>query len=115
MRTGKVGKDVDVKQAYDDARLVGLQLLALMKEAAAGDLTRVEVLKLLGMVNATPEFGQHPEVINGWPELLVEVLGESGRHALRRRNGFASPQYQRRDRSHHSHQAIAASPIAGVL
>ncbi len=81
MRTGKVGKDVDVKQAYDDARLVGLQLLALMKEAAGGDLTRVEVLKLLGMVNATPEFGQHPEVINGCSDLLVEVLGESGRHA----------------------------------
>lgn len=81
MRTGKVGKDVDVKQAYDDARLVGLQLLALMKEAAGGDLTRVEVLKLLGMVNATPEFGQHPEVINGCSDLLVEVLGKSGRHA----------------------------------
>ena len=81
MRTGKVGKDVDVKQAYDDARLVGLQLLALMKEAAGGDLARVEVLKLLGMVNATPEFGQHPEVINGCSDLLVEVLGESGRHA----------------------------------
>ncbi len=81
MRTGKVGKDVDVKQAYDDARLVGLQLLALMKEAAGGDLAKVEVLKLLGMVNATPEFGQHPEVINGCSDLLVEVLGDSGRHA----------------------------------
>ena len=39
------------------------------------------MLKLLGMVNATPEFGQHPEVINGCSDLLVEVLGESGRHA----------------------------------
>lgn len=56
MRTGKVGADVDVERAYDDARLVGLQLLALMKEAAGGDLGRVEVLKLLGMVNSTPDF-----------------------------------------------------------
>ncbi|MCP8938859.1 RidA family protein [Alsobacter sp. SYSU M60028] len=81
MRTGKVGADVDVRRAYDDARLVGLQLLALMKEAAGGDLSKVEVLKLLGMVNATPEFDRHPEVINGCSDLLVEVLGDAGRHA----------------------------------
>jgi len=48
---------------------------------AAGDLDRVEVLKLLGMVNAVPEFTQQPKVINGCSDLLVAVLGERGRHA----------------------------------
>ena len=80
MHTGKVGKDVTVKQAYEHARLVGLGLLAAMKQAA-GDLSKVEVIKVLGMVNAVPDFGDQPAVINGCSDLFVEVLGERGRHA----------------------------------
>jgi enamine deaminase RidA (YjgF/YER057c/UK114 family) len=51
-----------------------------MKEAA-GSLDKVEVIKLLGMVNAVPEYGDQPKVINGCSDLLVAVLGENGRHA----------------------------------
>jgi enamine deaminase RidA (YjgF/YER057c/UK114 family) len=78
--TGKVGKDVTVEQAYEHAKLVGLGLLASAK-AAAGSLDKVEMLKLLGMVNAVPEFTQQPQVINGCSDLFVAVLGENGRHA----------------------------------
>jgi len=77
---GKVGKDVTVEEAYEHAKIVGLGLLATAK-AAAGSLDRVEMLKLLGMVNAVPEFTQHPQVINGCSDLFVAVLGENGRHA----------------------------------
>ena len=79
--TGVVGKDVTVKEAYEHAKLVGLGLLASAKEAAGGDLSKVEFVKLLGMVNAVPGFGEQPEVINGCSDLLVAVLGERGRHA----------------------------------
>jgi enamine deaminase RidA (YjgF/YER057c/UK114 family) len=78
--TGKVGQDVTPSEAYEHAKLIGLQLLATAK-LAAGDLSRVEVLKLLGMVNAVPHFGEHPKVINGCSDLFVEILGERGRHA----------------------------------
>jgi enamine deaminase RidA (YjgF/YER057c/UK114 family) len=80
MHTGKVGKDVTTKQAYEHARLIGLGLLAAMK-AATGDLSKVEVIKVLGMVNGVPDFGEQPAVINGCSDLLVEVLGERGKHA----------------------------------
>ena len=78
--TGKVGADVSWEQAYEHARLTGLGLLAAMKQAA-GSLDKVEVVKLLGMVNATPDFADHPKVINGCSDLFVAVLGENGRHA----------------------------------
>jgi enamine deaminase RidA (YjgF/YER057c/UK114 family) len=78
---GIVGQDVTVEQAYQHARLVGLQLLAVAKHAL-GSLDRVaRVVKLLGMVNAAPGFGQHPAVINGCSDLLVQVFGDAGRHA----------------------------------
>lgn len=87
--TGKVGRDVTVEQARGHAQLVGLGLLAAM-HAALGDLGRVRrVVKLLGMVNATPEFGEHPAVINGCSDLFVAVFGEAGRHA-RSAVGFGS-------------------------
>jgi enamine deaminase RidA (YjgF/YER057c/UK114 family) len=78
--TGKVGKDVTVEEAYEHAKLIGLGLLAAAKQAA-GDLDRVEVIKVLGMVNAVPEFTDQPKVINGCSDLFVAVLGERGRHA----------------------------------
>jgi enamine deaminase RidA (YjgF/YER057c/UK114 family) len=78
--TGKVGADVTLEEAYDHAKLVGLGLLAAAK-LAVGHLGRLEAIKLLGMVNAVPEFGDQPKVINGCSDLFVAVLGESGRHA----------------------------------
>lgn len=77
---GKVGKDVTWQQAYEHARITGLGLLAAAK-LAAGDLGKVEVLKVLGMVNGVPEFADQPKVINGCSDLFVEVLGDRGRHA----------------------------------
>ena len=79
--TGVVGRDVTVEEAYQHARVAGLQLIAAM-QAELGELDRVvRIVKVLGMVNAVPGFGQHPEVINGCSDLLVEVFGERGRHA----------------------------------
>jgi enamine deaminase RidA (YjgF/YER057c/UK114 family) len=81
MHVGKVGKDVTVEQAYEHAKLVGLGLLAAAKAAAGGSLEKVEVLKVLGMVNGVPEFTDQPKVINGCSDLFVQVLGDRGRHA----------------------------------
>ena len=78
--TGKVGADIDIETAYAHARATGLGLLAAAK-AAAGSLAKVEIVKVLGMVNAAPEFRDHPKVINGCSDLFVEILGERGRHA----------------------------------
>jgi enamine deaminase RidA (YjgF/YER057c/UK114 family) len=78
--TGKVGHDVSIEEAYEHAKLVGLGLLAAAK-AAALELSRIEVLKVLGMVNAVPEFTDQPNVINGCSDLFVAALGERGRHA----------------------------------
>ncbi|HEX3499185.1 MAG TPA: RidA family protein [Stellaceae bacterium] len=81
MLVGKVGADVTTKDAYQHARLVGLMLIAVMKDAL-GDLDRVsDIVKVLGMVNAAPDFTDHPKVINGCSDLFVEVFGERGRHA----------------------------------
>ena len=78
---GKVGREYTTEQAYQHARTVGLDLLAAMR-AELGSLDRVKrVVKVLGMVNAAPEFTEHPKVINGCSDLFVEVFGEAGRHA----------------------------------
>lgn len=78
---GKVGREYTAQEAYGHARTVGLDLLAVMRHEL-GSLDRVRrVVKLLGMVNAIPEFEDHPKVINGCSDLFVEVLGERGRHA----------------------------------
>lgn len=77
----KVGREISADEARDHARTVGLQLIATM-QAALGDLSRVRrVVKVLGMVNAAPDFMQHTEVVNGCSDLLVEVFGDAGRHA----------------------------------
>jgi enamine deaminase RidA (YjgF/YER057c/UK114 family) len=79
--TGKLGADVSVEEGYRRARLVGLGLLAAMRDAL-GSLDRVDfIVKLLGMVNAVPNFNDSPKVINGCSDLFVEVFGEAGRHA----------------------------------
>lgn len=78
---GKLGRDVDVDTGYQAAQLVCLNMLASLK-VEIGDLDRVKrIVKLLGMVNCVPDFGQQPEVINGASDLLVHVFGERGRHA----------------------------------
>jgi enamine deaminase RidA (YjgF/YER057c/UK114 family) len=78
---GKVGRDFTIEQGYGFARETGLSLIAVMK-AELGDLDRVRrIVKVLGMVNGTPEFGNQPEVINGCSDLFVEVFGDRGRHA----------------------------------
>ena len=78
---GRLGRDASIEQGYADARQTGLQLLSVAK-AALGSLARIEaVVKLFGMVNAEPDFADHPKVINGCSDLFVEVLGEAGRHA----------------------------------
>jgi enamine deaminase RidA (YjgF/YER057c/UK114 family) len=89
LHTGKVGADVTIEEAYAHARLTGLNLIAVL-HAALGDLGRVRrVVKVLGMVNATPDFEDHPKVINGCSDLFVAVFGEAGRHA-RSAVGFGS-------------------------
>jgi enamine deaminase RidA (YjgF/YER057c/UK114 family) len=77
--TGKVGGGLTTEQGYDAARLVGLNMLANIKDQL-GSLDRVKrVVKVLGMVNADPLFKEHPKVINGFSDLMVEVFGDSGR------------------------------------
>ena len=79
--SGKLGKDISVEEGYRRARLVGLGLLAATRDAL-GSLDRVDyIVKLLGMVNAVPDFNDSPKVINGCSDLFVEVFGDAGRHA----------------------------------
>ena len=78
---GKVGRDLTIEQAYDVAKAVMLNCLASVK-SELGDLDRVKrIVKLLGMVNCTEDFTDHPRVINGASDLLVALYGEAGRHA----------------------------------
>lgn len=78
---GKVPTDLTVEQGYDAARITAIDIISTLK-GELGDLRRVRrILKVLGMVNSTPEFGQQPAVINGASDLFVAVFGERGRHA----------------------------------
>ncbi len=78
---GRLGGDLGVAEGQAAARLAGLAMLATVR-AQLGSLDHVErIVKVLGFVNATPEFGDHPRVINGFSDLMVEVFGEAGRAA----------------------------------
>lgn len=78
---GKVGADLTLEQGQEAARLCAINLLAQAK-AAAGELDRIRrCVKLTGFVNADPGFTDHPKVINGASDLIVDVLGDNGRHA----------------------------------
>lgn len=80
-RTGKVGSTVTPEEAYQHARLAGINLVSVM-EQATGDLRRItRIVKVLGMVNAIPEFEDHPRVIDGCSDLLIDIFGLSGVHA----------------------------------
>jgi enamine deaminase RidA (YjgF/YER057c/UK114 family) len=78
--TGALGRDVSIEQGQAAARLCALNILAQAK-SALGSLDRIDrVLKLTGFVNATAEFADHPKVVNGASDLMVDVLGDKGRH-----------------------------------
>jgi enamine deaminase RidA (YjgF/YER057c/UK114 family) len=79
--TGKVGRDVTVEEASARARLVGINLLSVVYHAQNGLSSVRRVVKLTGFVNASDDFQDHPKVINGCSDLLVEVFGDVGKHA----------------------------------
>ena len=79
--TGKVGKELTIEQGYEAARLVAINQLSVLK-AELGNLNKVKrIVKVLGMVNCEADFKNHPKVINGFSDLMVEVFGEKGKHA----------------------------------
>lgn len=79
--TGKVGSDLTIEEGYEAARITGVNQLSVLK-AELGNLNKVKrCVKVLGMVNAAPEFTDHPKVINGYSDLMVEVFGNRGKHA----------------------------------
>lgn len=86
---GCLGDGVTLEEGAKSARLCAINVLAQLKDACGGDLDRVKrVVKLVGFVNAAPSFKDHPKVINGASDLMVEVFGDKGRHA---RSAVASP------------------------
>ncbi|HAH51491.1 MAG TPA: hypothetical protein DCL80_09600 [Balneola sp.] len=79
--TGKVGVDLTIEEGYEAAKSIAYQHLAVIKNEI-GDLSKVvRVVKVLGMVNTTPEFTAHSQVINGYSDFMVEIFGEKGKHA----------------------------------
>lgn len=79
---GRLGDNLSLEDGYNAARLCGLNLLAQVREACGGDLDRVRrVVKLGGFVASSPEFNEHPKVVNGASDLMLDVFGEAGRHA----------------------------------
>ena len=90
MITGKVGATVTEAEAHLAARQVGLTMLATLRREL-GSLDRIErLIKTLGMVNATPEFGTHPQVINGFSSLMVEIWGDVNGKGARSAVGMGS-------------------------
>nr|AOE09636.1 endoribonuclease L-PSP [uncultured bacterium]CCG00344.1 endoribonuclease L-PSP family protein [uncultured Flavobacteriia bacterium] len=78
--TGKLGADLSIKEGYEAARITGINQLGVIK-SAIGDLSRVKrIVRVTGMVNASPDFTQHPSVVNGFSDLMVAVFGEKGKH-----------------------------------
>ena len=81
-QTGIVGKDLTTEQAYGAAKLCALNLIAQVRNACDGDLDRVtRVVKLTGFVACTAAFTEHPQVINGASDVMVQVFGDAGRHS----------------------------------
>ncbi len=79
--TGKLGSDLTVEQGYEAARSVALAQIAVLKDEL-GDLSRVKrIVKVLGMINSTPEFTDHSKVMNGFSDTMVQVFGDKGKHA----------------------------------
>jgi enamine deaminase RidA (YjgF/YER057c/UK114 family) len=81
LETGQLGTDMTIEEGYQSARLVGLGLISTLKDSL-GDLDRIKkVVKIVGFVNSTPDFLDHPKVVNGVSDLFVEVFGDKGKHA----------------------------------
>ena len=79
---GKLGREVSIEDGQKAARICAINILAQLRAAMGGSLDNVVgCLRLGGFVNAVPEFGDHPKVINGASDLMVAVFGEAGRHA----------------------------------
>ncbi|MGW9684106.1 RidA family protein [Flagellimonas sp. 2504JD1-5] len=79
--TGKIGEDLSIEEGYYAARVTGINQLSVLK-AELGDLSKVKrIVKVLGMVNAASDFTDHPKVVNGYSDLMVQVFGEKGKHA----------------------------------
>lgn len=90
MFTGKVGGDVTEEEGYLAARQVGLTMLATLRREL-GSLDRIQrVVKVLGMVHAVPDFARHPQVINGFSNLMVEIWGETNGRGARSAVGMGS-------------------------
>lgn len=78
---GKVGKEINVEKAQEAAKLTAVSLLSSLK-AHIGDLSKIKrIVKVFGMVNAVESFTEHPQVMNGFSNFLVSVLGDRGKHA----------------------------------
>jgi enamine deaminase RidA (YjgF/YER057c/UK114 family) len=91
LMTGRVGEDLNLGQAKLAAEQVGLTMLSTIK-THFGDLDRIKrVVKVLGMVNSTPDFGQHPLVINGFSELMADVFGTDNGVGVRSAVGMMLP------------------------
>ena len=77
---GKVGEDLTIEEGYQAARITGINLISALK-SAVGDLKKVkQIVRVTGMVNSASDFTEHPKVVNGCSDLLVEVFGERGKH-----------------------------------
>ncbi len=77
---GKVGADLSVDQGYEAARMCGLNQIAQVRAACGGDLDRVKkVVKLGAFINCIPDFTDHPKVVNGASDLMIEIFGDAGR------------------------------------
>ncbi|MCD4709426.1 MAG: RidA family protein [Bacteroidales bacterium] len=88
---GKVGKDLNLEQGQLAARQVGLTMLSTI-QAQIGDLSKIKrLIKTLGMVNCYPEFEQHPQTINGFSQLMVDVFGEENGKGARSAVGMTLP------------------------
>lgn len=79
--TGRLGENLSIDQGYEAARITGINQLSVLK-AELGNLNKVKrIVKVLGMVNSTPDFADQPKVVNGYSDLMVAVFGERGKHA----------------------------------
>jgi enamine deaminase RidA (YjgF/YER057c/UK114 family) len=88
---GKVGKELSMEEGKLAARQVGLAMLSTIK-TNIGDLSKIKrLVKVLGMVNSSPDFDQHPAVINGFSELMADVFGEDNGVGVRSAVGVILP------------------------
>ena len=78
---GKLGQDFSTEKGQQVAKICAINIISQVKDACGGDLDKVKCIRLGGFVNSTPEFTEHPAVVNGASDLIAEVFGENGKHA----------------------------------